>query len=53
MVSKRENKYYITQHEKQARVKVNGTDASAGQHELEEGDIVEVAGVKMTFAWHE
>ena len=53
MVSKRENKYYITQQDKHARVKVNGTDASAGQHELEEGDIVEVAGVKMTFAWHE
>jgi len=53
MVSKRENKYYITQQDKHAAVKVNGEDASSGQHLLDDGDIVEVAGVKMTFAWHE
>jgi pSer/pThr/pTyr-binding forkhead associated (FHA) protein len=53
MVSKRENKYYITQQDKHANVKVNGDDASQGQHLLDDGDIIEVAGVKMTFAWHE
>ena len=53
MVSKRENKYYITQQDKHASVKVNGEDASNGQRLLEDGDIVEVAGVKMSFAWHE
>jgi predicted component of type VI protein secretion system len=53
MVSKRENKYYITQQDKHAHVKVNGDDASTGQHQLEDGDIIEVAGVKMSFAWHE
>jgi pSer/pThr/pTyr-binding forkhead associated (FHA) protein len=53
MVSKRENKYYITQQDKNAHVKVNGDDASTGQHLLDDGDIVEVAGVKTSFAWHE
>lgn len=53
MVSKRENKYYITQQDKHANVKVNGEDASSGQRLLDDGDIVEVAGVKMSFAWHE
>ena len=53
MVSKRENKYYITQQDKHANVKVNGEDASQGQRLLDDGDIIEVAGVKMTFAWHE
>jgi pSer/pThr/pTyr-binding forkhead associated (FHA) protein len=53
MVSKRENKYYITQQDKHAAVKVNGEDASNGQHLLDDGDIIEVAGVKMSFAWHE
>jgi predicted component of type VI protein secretion system len=53
MVSKRENKYYITQQDKHANVKVNGEDASTGQRLLDDGDIVEVAGVKMSFAWHE
>src|SRR5438270_2023886 len=53
MVSKRENKYYITQQDKHANVKVNGEDATQGQRLLDDGDIIEVAGVKMTFAWHE
>jgi len=53
MVSKRENKYYITQQDKHANVKVNGEDATSGQRLLDDGDIIEVAGVKMTFAWHE
>ena len=53
MVSKRENKYYITQQDKHANVRVNGEDASQGQHVLDDGDIIEVAGVKMSFAWHE
>jgi pSer/pThr/pTyr-binding forkhead associated (FHA) protein len=53
MVSKRENKYYITQQDKHANVKINGEDASQGQRLLDDGDIIEVAGVKMTFAWHE
>jgi len=53
MVSKRENKYYITQQDKHAHVKINGEDASQGQRLLDDGDIIEVAGVKMSFAWHE
>jgi pSer/pThr/pTyr-binding forkhead associated (FHA) protein len=53
MVSKRENKYYITQQDKHANVKINGEDASSGQRLLDDGDIIEVAGVKMSFAWHE
>ena len=53
MVSKRENKYYITQQDKHGNVKINGEDASSGQRLLDDGDIIEVAGVKMSFAWHE
>ena len=53
MVSKRDNKYFITQQDKNAKVRVNGEDAAVGQRELEDGDIIEVSGVKMTFAWHE
>lgn len=52
LVSKRENKYFIAASDKKTKVKINGEDI-AGQHELNEGDIVEVAGVKAAFTLQE
>jgi hypothetical protein len=48
VINKRENKYFIAASEKKTSVKVNGEPIS-GQKELSEGDMVEVAGVKLTF----
>src|SRR5207253_11143612 len=52
MISKREDKYYVAPQDGKGRVRVNGTDSSA-QHELNEGDVVQVWKVKMAFSWHE
>ncbi len=52
VINHREHKYYIAASEKDVRVKVNEAQVT-GQHELQEGDIVEVAGVKMTFSFAE
>lgn len=52
LISKRENKYFIAASDKKTKVKINGEDIT-GQHELNEGDIVEVAGVKAAFTLQE
>jgi len=52
IISKRENRYFIASQDKKAKVKVNFSDV-AGQRELTDGDMVEVAGVKMTFGYSE
>ena len=52
LISKRDNKYFITASDKKSRIKVNGEDFP-GQKELKEGDIVEVAGVKAAFSFQE
>lgn len=52
LISKRENKYFIAASDKKTKVKINGEDIG-GQHELKEGDIVEVAGVKAAFTLQE
>jgi pSer/pThr/pTyr-binding forkhead associated (FHA) protein len=51
-INKRDNKYFIAASEAKIKVKING-EVVAGQKELHEGDIVEVAGVKMTFGYQE
>ena len=51
-INKRDNKYFIAASEAKIKVKING-QVVAGQKELNEGDIVEVAGVKMTFGYQE
>lgn len=48
LISKRDNKYFIAASDQKSKVKINGEDV-AGQRELKEGDIVEVAGVKAAF----
>src|SRR2546423_9714272 len=43
LINKRENKYFIAASEAKIKVKINGQEIS-GQKELNEGDVVEVAG---------
>src|SRR5207237_4160332 len=52
MISKREDKYFVAPQDAKGHVKVNGADISA-QHELNEGDVVQVWKVKMAFSWHD
>jgi pSer/pThr/pTyr-binding forkhead associated (FHA) protein len=48
VINRREGKYFIAASEKDQKVKVNGA-LIAGQHELAEGDMIEVAGISATF----
>jgi predicted component of type VI protein secretion system len=52
VINRRDRKYFIAASEKDVKVKVNEAPI-AGQYELQEGDLVEVAGVKMAFAYTE
>jgi len=52
VINHRDDRYFIAASEKDVRIKVNGSEV-AGQKELTEGDVVEVAGVKLTFAYSE
>ena len=48
VINRREGKYFIAASEKDQKVKVNGQQV-AGQHELGEGDVIEVASIRATF----
>ncbi len=50
VINRRDNKYFIAASEKDIKVKINEAEI-AGQKELSEGDMVEVAGVKATFGY--
>ena len=50
VINKRDGKYFVAASEKDVKVKVNGAVVS-GQHELGDGDVIEVAGVKATFSF--
>jgi predicted component of type VI protein secretion system len=52
LISRREHHYVIAASEKSVKVVVNGSQI-AGQCQLEEGDVIEVAGVKMSFGYKE
>ena len=52
IVSKRDNKYFVASQDKKAHLKVNGADVDH-QQELNEGDAIEVFGVKMNFEYHD
>ena len=52
LISKRETGYFIAASEKDTKVKINGEEI-AGQKSLTDGDLIEVAGVKMTFGFQE
>ena len=50
LISKHDNGYFIAASEKDTKVKINGEEI-AGQKALSAGDVIEVAGVKMSFAF--
>jgi len=50
VINKRDGKYFIAASEKDVKVKVDGQEIS-GQKELNEGDLIEVAGVKLSFSF--
>jgi len=52
VINKRDGKYFIAASEKDVKVKVNNMEIS-GQKELNEGDMIEVASVKLTFSYTE
>jgi len=52
VINRRDNKYFIAAAEKDIKIKINGAETS-GQKELNDGDIVEVAGIKMNFSLSE
>ncbi|HEX4602440.1 MAG TPA: FHA domain-containing protein [Candidatus Angelobacter sp.] len=52
LISKRENKYFISPSESKARLKVNGEDV-VGQRELTSGDIIDLGKVKAAFSFQD
>jgi pSer/pThr/pTyr-binding forkhead associated (FHA) protein len=52
VINHRDGKYFIAASERDIKVKIND-ELIAGQHELGDGDVVEVAGVKMTFGFND
>lgn len=52
LISKTDGKYFIAASEAKIRVRINGEEVS-GRHELHEGDMIEVANVKLNFAFQD
>jgi pSer/pThr/pTyr-binding forkhead associated (FHA) protein len=52
LISKRDNKYFISPSEGKARLRINGEEL-LGQRELASGDIIEVGKVKAAFSFQE
>jgi hypothetical protein len=52
VINRREGKYFVAPAERSAKVKINDADVGA-QRELNEGDILEVGSVKMTFSYND
>lgn len=52
LISKRASKYFISASEKKVKLTTNGEEV-AGQRELNEGDMIEVAGLKAVFSYQE
>jgi pSer/pThr/pTyr-binding forkhead associated (FHA) protein len=52
VINHRDGKYFIAASERDIKVKIND-ELIAGQHELSDGDVVEVAGVQMTFGFND
>jgi hypothetical protein len=50
VINKKDNKYFIAASERNVKVKVNSSEIT-GQKELNEGDMIEVAKVKLTFSY--
>jgi len=52
LISKRDSGYFVAASEKDTKVKVNGEEI-AGQKALSDGDVIEVASVKMSFGFQD
>ena len=52
VINRREGKYFVAPAERSAKVKINDADVGS-QRELNEGDILEVGSVKMTFSYND
>ena len=52
LISKRDNKYFISPSEDKAKLKINGEDV-VSQRELNSGDIIEVGKVKAAFSFQD
>ena len=52
LISKRDNKYFISASEAKIKLKINGEDVS-GQRELNEGDVIEVGKMRASFSFQE
>jgi predicted component of type VI protein secretion system len=52
LINKKETKYFIASSEPKIKVKINGQEI-AGQKELNDGDMIEVAGIKMSFGYQD
>jgi pSer/pThr/pTyr-binding forkhead associated (FHA) protein len=52
LISKRDNKYFISPSESKARLRINGEDV-ASQRELNAGDVIEVGKVKAAFSFQD
>jgi pSer/pThr/pTyr-binding forkhead associated (FHA) protein len=52
LISKRDNKYFISPSESKAKLKINGEDV-AGQRELTAGDVIEVGKVTAVFSFQD
>jgi pSer/pThr/pTyr-binding forkhead associated (FHA) protein len=52
LISRRDNKYFIAASEAKIKIRINGNDVT-GQHELNDGDVVEVGNVKAAFSFQE
>ena len=52
LISRRDGKYYIAASEAKIKLRINGEDIT-GQHELGDGDIIEVASIKVAFSFQE
>ena len=53
VINRREGKYFIATAEKSVKVTINDEPLASAQHEIADGDIIEVAGVKMAFSYNE
>ncbi len=52
LISKRDNKYFISPSESKAKLKINGEDV-VSQRELAAGDVIEVGKVKAAFSFQD
>jgi len=53
VINRREGKYFLAAAEKSIKVSINDSPLESAHHEIADGDIIEIAGVKMAFAYND